>query len=575
MKPSAIHVLFISITCWTIQIFCFRVNVPQVITSLGKIKGYLKVSHEQRYYEAFEGIPYALPPTNELRFQPPLPVEPWEAELDATSKKSDCIQYDHKNDVLTGVEDCLYLNIYRPVLKTTSLLPVLLWIHGGGFQYGTSTVVTKYIMDRDLILVSISYRLGPFGFLSTGDDLIPGNMGLKDQNLALRWTSEHIHRFGGDPKRISLLGVSAGASSVHYHYLSPSSAGLFRNGVSFSGTALSSWAYSKNPREGLDKLTRIVCKESGDSIVDVIDCLKRMPADQLNNAAKDLLVSKFLEGFQGKKFGGSLEIVSYLTDKKAEYLSIGVITPSFKPVAERIESDYFINRSPEEILNDKVYDVPWITGVTSEEGIFFTAGFVLNDTSMSFVDKNWDTVGPYLMQFEDKISADEFTHAASVSRRRYLGDRVMKIENDTTWLLTYLVGDKVVTFDSQKAARLQAKVNRSPVRFFYYNYRAIHSLSDELTNTTINFGVCHADDVYLLLEDNNIIIEVDGPMLNKMMDFWYSVAATGEPDLGVKWLRVHPTTRELHYLHFMGPESFIPRQSDDLGQKKFWESIGF
>lgn len=194
--------------------------------------------------------------------------------------------------MIEGVEDCLYANVYVPMLeeKDAPLMPVIIWIHEGAFQRGAGTYTkARYLMDRDVILVTFNYRLGLFGFLSTEDSVVSGNMGLKDQNLAIKWVVENIKRFGGDPKQISLFGASAGASSVHFHYLSKMSAGLFKNGVSFSGTALSPWAYDPKPMENTKRLAAVVncTTDSSDAMV---ECLKKIPANGLAEGTKEILV---------------------------------------------------------------------------------------------------------------------------------------------------------------------------------------------------------------------------------------------------------------------------------------------
>lgn len=142
---------------------------PLVKTPLGKIKGYHKLSFNGRQYRAFEGIPYALPPIGKLRFQPPVAVKKWPGTLLATRPQSICLQYDHlpinPPERVEGSEDCLYLNIYTPAVEgTKKLLPVLFYIHGGAFQYGSGYYTgPEYIMDRDVIFVNFNYRLGPFG----------------------------------------------------------------------------------------------------------------------------------------------------------------------------------------------------------------------------------------------------------------------------------------------------------------------------------------------------------------------------------------------------------------------------
>lgn len=166
------------------------------------------------------------------------PVEPttWFNVRDASIPKSDCIQ---KNSLLSGApvsgsEDCLYLNLYRPLRPATQsnvLLPVIVYIHGGAFFSGSphpALLGPQYFMNTgQVIFVAMAYRLGAFGFLSTGDKYSPGNYGLKDQTMALRWVQRNVRRFGGNPLSVTIMGVSAGAASVHMHMMSPLSKGEF------------------------------------------------------------------------------------------------------------------------------------------------------------------------------------------------------------------------------------------------------------------------------------------------------------------------------------------------------------
>lgn len=135
----------------------------------------------------------------------------------------------HRNsNEVTGDEDCLFLNIYRPKLRKRSLLPVVVFFHGGSFRSGSANPATlgpDYFMDTDVLLVTVQYRLNIFGFLSSGDDECPGNFGLKDQAQSLRWIRRNIQSFGGEPKSVTLMGHGAGAASVHMHMMSAQSNG--------------------------------------------------------------------------------------------------------------------------------------------------------------------------------------------------------------------------------------------------------------------------------------------------------------------------------------------------------------
>lgn len=162
--------------------------------------------------------------------QNPQPIDDWAEVYDATFPRSVCAQINFliPGSVPEGDEDCLYLNIFRPK-GVKKQLPVMVYIHGGGYFSGSTDITIygpEYLMDtRDVVLVTVQYRLSLFGFLSSGDENCSGNFGLKDQNMALRWLKKNIAEFGGDANDITLVGESAGAASVHLQMLSKQSDG--------------------------------------------------------------------------------------------------------------------------------------------------------------------------------------------------------------------------------------------------------------------------------------------------------------------------------------------------------------
>ncbi|KAG7153841.1 Venom carboxylesterase-6-like 8, partial [Homarus americanus] len=193
-------------------------------------------SASSRALYAYQGIPFAKPPVGDLRFKDPVPSEPWEGVRDGTKLPEPCLQVSFfmftsgvrvPPEKLLGVEDCLYLNVYTPVDNGPKAdLPVMVWIHGGAYFSGsTKEYLPLVILDHDVVLVVIQYRLGVLGFLSTEDSVIPGNFGLKDQTLALKWVQRNINNFGGDKTKVTIFGESAGGASVHFHMLSPKSKG--------------------------------------------------------------------------------------------------------------------------------------------------------------------------------------------------------------------------------------------------------------------------------------------------------------------------------------------------------------
>lgn len=146
--------------------------------------------------------------------------------LNATNFRSVCLQPFQNGSI--GSEDCLYLNIYTP--PGAKQLPAMVWIHGGSFIGGSGSIFHgNYLLDKNIILITVNYRLGIFGFFTLGDYNSPGNFGLKDQVLALKWVQNNIRAFGGDPRKVTLFGESAGGASVSLHAISRASNGNFLN----------------------------------------------------------------------------------------------------------------------------------------------------------------------------------------------------------------------------------------------------------------------------------------------------------------------------------------------------------
>lgn len=167
-------------------------------------------------------------------------------------------------------------------MKPESPLPVMVFIHGGGFVVGNSGTISQgpaFLMDEDVILVSISYRLGILGFLSLETDEAPGNLGMWDQRQALIWVRQNIASFGGDPDKVTILGESAGSMSVHYHVLSPQSRGLFTGAIMQSGTALSPYTnLMREPGHYARRVADLVgCGETDNTL----RCLQAVPVSSL------------------------------------------------------------------------------------------------------------------------------------------------------------------------------------------------------------------------------------------------------------------------------------------------------
>lgn len=164
------------------------------------------------------------------------------------------------------------------------------YIYGGGFILGDAlfnTLGPHYFMENDVIIVTIFYRLGPFGFLSTNDDVILGNNGLKDQNLGLQWVQENIQLFGGDPKKVTIFGESAGSASVSYQILSKKSKGLFRAAIGQSGSAICPWAYQRYAKSIAYQLAAFVDPnfDQNSTSLELLEFLQNTEATVLDRAS--------------------------------------------------------------------------------------------------------------------------------------------------------------------------------------------------------------------------------------------------------------------------------------------------
>jgi para-nitrobenzyl esterase len=218
-----------------------------VKTEQGKVVG--KTLNDGKV-KAFLGLPYAAPPVGDLRWKAPQPAIAWKADRDATKFGAHCAQGKVFEDMIfqdgAGSEDCLFLNVYTPATaKAKSKLPVMFWIHGGGYSGGASSEPRHngdFMPTKDVVLVTINYRLGVFGFLATADlakeaNGAAGNYGLQDMVAALGWVKANISNFGGDPGNVTIFGESAGSFAVSTLMASPMARGLFHKAIGESGGA--------------------------------------------------------------------------------------------------------------------------------------------------------------------------------------------------------------------------------------------------------------------------------------------------------------------------------------------------
>ncbi|KAG7280828.1 hypothetical protein CRUP_010810 [Coryphaenoides rupestris] len=329
---------------------------PLVNTRLGAVRGqYLVVKGQEAKVQAYLGIPFAQPPVGQLRLSPPLPAEPWETPRDATKQPRLCIQNRGFIDMLMEMmgihtelpdlsEDCLYLNVYAPAKAAP----------------GTNL--------PDVVVVVIQYRLGLLGFLSTGDDTIPGNLGLLDQVEALRWVQQNIGDFGGNPELVTICGESAGGISVSLLAISPLSTGLFHRAIAESGTAAMALLVTDQPDSTVqDQTLRYSVVVDGHFLTDKVNTIyqnKKFPKIPFMTGVNDDEGGWLLPTF----FAPPNWTEGMDRDTSLAIMGMFYPEPKDKPVPDLLAEEYFgntedrneIRRGFTDLLGDVMFTIPAI-----------------------------------------------------------------------------------------------------------------------------------------------------------------------------------------------------------------------
>lgn len=267
---------------------------------------------------AYKGIPFAAPPIGALRWKAPQPVKAWTTVRACTEYGASCPQpnlleriYGQKLGPTS--EDCLYLNVWTGTKKPTDRLPVMVWIHGGSYTMGSGATPAyegTAFAQQGVVLVTINYRLGPFGWFAhpqlSKESLhhSSGNYGLLDQIAALEWVKRNIAAFGGDAGRVTIFGESAGAGSVCYLMASPMARGLFARAIAESGSAFGPNRHLREAwygQEAAEKLGERVAREmAGGQMDDPVGALRAKSAEEILNSSKVATSSAFSD--DGNRF---------------------------------------------------------------------------------------------------------------------------------------------------------------------------------------------------------------------------------------------------------------------------------
>lgn len=290
----------------SILLSCYGSSPPAfvtVTTPLGRIEGAPVPHYSNKMLHVFYGVPYAEPPQ---RFKKPQPLQPWSNTKIALFPGKICTQTirEEVRDTLPSTdvsEDCLTCDIYVPGYPSDqNNKAVVIWFMGGEFQTGQTGLLPAMdvTLDGDVIFVSVAYRIGIFGFLSTGDDTIPGNFGLWDQKMAIEWVKANIKSFGGDPSRITLAGYEAGAISASLQAANPQNLGNFQRILVHSTFSNKKEILWDDAPQYAQLLASKMCQDNSGNVntsftsQDIYDCLVSKSATELEATASRSLQRK-------------------------------------------------------------------------------------------------------------------------------------------------------------------------------------------------------------------------------------------------------------------------------------------
>ena len=378
---------------------------------------------------SFLGIPYAMPPLGNLRWMPPRPAASWSGVWNATAFGDTCWGAPGLNSLgetstIVQSEDCLTINVWTAAKTTQDKLPVMFWIYGGGFQYGTSTNPEwdgSILATKDVIVVSFNYRTSTLGFLALpeldAEGTPSGNYGLQDMVLALKWVQSNIEAFGGDPSRVTIWGESAGAHAVGLLMSSPLPHGLYSGAICESGAF---WDYEYGSLQTFSE-----ARAQG---AELQQALGVKSAEQLRQVSADTLVSAVPYNPYISKptlFGPSLD---------------GYVLPS--PPAEVFASG----------LQAKV---PLLAGINAREDLIFAPESFPYDTPQHFNNAADAWFGP------QSLSAFSKPYPSTT-------------EAETTESAEVLLGDMTIREQTWEAAAQQSRIS-SNVYFYYFTYTSAYS----------------------------------------------------------------------------------------------------
>ena len=433
---------------------------------------------------SFKGIPFAAPPVGDLRWSAPRPVKPWTGVKKADTFGPICMS-DPKGSAIFGgpsnvSEDCLYLNVWTPARTAGDKLPVMVWIYGGGFVSGL-TASPLYdgtrLAQKGVVMVSIAYRLGPFGFLAHPEltremGKGSGNYGLRDQIAGLKWVNENIARFGGDASRVTIFGESAGGISVSMLAASPAAKGLFARAISESG---GSFAPPRFDTEGGENVAPLKVAETAGQAF-----LGRIGAADIK-AARAIPAEVIVQKNAGA--GGSW--------------------PS-------IDGEVVVGDQYELYQAGRFNDVPVLIGSNSDEGALFARGPVTPDKFEAQIRAGYGARADTILAAYPHATAEEATRSSKNIFR----------ESTFAW-------------HTWAWAQLQAQKGKSKVFLYYFDYRQPDQPEGASHGTEMSYVFGNMDGPGAVISlRKGAPTKTDLAVADILSGYWVNFAKTGDPNGG-------------------------------------------
>lgn len=516
---------------------------------------------DHRLYFAFYRIPYAQSPIGNLRFKDPQPVKKWNGTRDArTPYFGACPQTHivHKNG-LYGVEDCLYLNIYTPLVpktEDTKLLPVIVWIHGYAFASCFSHLYgPDFFVDKGIILVTLSHRIGVFGFLKYNETDTHANMGLKDIAIALKWIRSNIKEFGGDKNKVTLMANGSGATFISLLMLTEASK-WFSKVIIQSGSIFSPSLFQSDPIIERNKLNQELKRKHL--------LLKSAESKEIVSAAHDIFIRN---------------------NKDMENLQRPVIP--FTPVIEPDANTSLLMWTPKEfydtLKNNSMYlNKPILIGYNTQESISEVMPFIHNP----YYIKTFLKFFKYIVPFSDGCS---YNSSSNVYKKvaKIIKDRYFK-ESDTDSQLKSLLkyASDLIKFPILKFVKTYRSTSQNNIFMYKFDYRgkmnAVKATSMAEKKVRVS-GVASGDELCYLFKCEPLwetykYLDKDSKdkkFIKEISNLWANFVKFGNPtpidyDGNVTWL---PVDLKLNNVLYIKNNLKLVSCKDDNAMFDFWNLL--